>query len=61
MMNVKREAVVQLGLLPFHSITAVLATFMISLSGGHTTVVVPRFDLRLFLEIVPKYKVGTDV
>ena len=58
-MYVEREGVVQLGLLPFYHIYAVLVTFVASLSWGQTTVVVPGFDPRLFLEIVPKYKVGS--
>jgi len=53
----EREGVVQIGLLPFYHIYAVMVTFMMSLSWGQTTVVVPGFDPRLFLEIVPKYKV----
>jgi len=53
----EREGVIQIGLLPFYHIYAVMVTFMMSLSWGQTTVVVPGFDPRLFLEIVPKYKV----
>jgi len=54
----EREGVIQLGLLPFYHIYAVMVTFVMSLSWGQTTVVVPGFDPRLFLEIVPKYKVS---
>ena len=54
----QREGVVQLGLLPFYHIYAVMATFMTSLSWGHTSVIVPGFDPRVFLEVVPKFKVG---
>jgi len=56
-MYVEREGAVNLGLLPFYHIYAVLVTFLSSLSWGQTTVVIPGFDPRLFLEIVPKYKV----
>jgi len=48
---------VQLGLLPFYHIYAVMATFITSLSRGQTSVIVPGFDPRVFLEVVPKYKV----
>ena len=57
----EREGVIQLGLLPFYHIYAVMVTFVMSLSWGQTTVVVPGFDPRLFLELVPKYKVGSLV
>ena len=52
-----REGVVQLGLLPFYHIYAVMASFLSSLAWGQTSVIVPGFDPRNFLEIVPKYKV----
>ena len=54
----EREGVVQLGLLPFYHIYAVMATFVTSLSRGQTSVIVPGFDPRVFLEVVPKFKVG---
>jgi len=53
-----REGVVQLGLLPFYHIYAVMATFITSMSRGQTSVIVPGFDPRVFLEVVPKFKVG---
>ena len=57
----EREGVVQLGLLPFYHIYAVMATFITSLSWGQTSVIVPGFDPRVFLEVVPKYKVGCQL
>lgn len=54
----QREGVVQLGVLPFYHIYSVMATFMTSLAWGQTSIIVPGFDPRLFLEVVPKHKVN---
>jgi acyl-CoA synthetase (AMP-forming)/AMP-acid ligase II len=56
-----REGIVQLGLLPFYHIFAVIASFVSTFYRGQTTVVVPGFDPRVFLEVVPKYKINLTV
>lgn len=53
-----REGVVQLGLLPFYHIYALIVSFLSTFYKGQTTVVVPGFDPRVFLESIPKYKVN---
>jgi acyl-CoA synthetase (AMP-forming)/AMP-acid ligase II len=55
----EREGAMQLGILPFYHIYSIIATFLSGLAWGQTTVVLPGFDPRLFLEVVPKYKVIT--
>jgi acyl-CoA synthetase (AMP-forming)/AMP-acid ligase II len=54
-----RDGVVQLAVLPFYHIFAVITTFVNSLAWGQTSVVVPGFDPRVFLEVVPKFKVDS--
>lgn len=53
-----REGVVQLGVLPFYHIYAVMASFLTTFYKGQTTVVIPGFDPYVFLEVIPKYKVN---
>ena len=56
----ERENTIQLGLLPFYHIYAFIVYFMCGLSWGQTTVVIPGFDPKLFLETIQKYKVTWD-
>lgn len=53
----EREGTVNLGLLPFYHIFAIVVNFMGALSWGQTTVIIPGFDPQLFIETIQKYKV----
>lgn len=53
----EREGIVQLGVLPFYHVFAIMANIFSSLAWGQTTIVVPGFEPKLFLEAIQKYRV----
>lgn len=53
-----REGMTQLGVLPFYHIYAFMLNIIASLAWGQTTVVVPGFEPKLFLESIEKYRVN---
>lgn len=44
--------------LPFYHIFAAVGTFVTALAWSETSVIIPGFDPRHFLEVIPKYKVN---
>ena len=56
----EREGAIQLGLLPFYHIFAIIVNFMSSLAWGQTSVIMPNFEPKMFLETIQKYKVTQD-
>ena len=51
------EADVTMAVLPFFHIYGMVVIMMLGLANGGTIVVMPRFDLEEFLELVQKYRV----
>ena len=54
------EKDVYVAFMPFFHIYGIMAVMNLSLTGGCTTVVLPRFDLEEYLSTVQKYKVTSS-
>jgi 4-coumarate--CoA ligase len=53
----ERDRTINLALLPFYHIYAIVISFLGSLSCGETSVIIPEFNPQLFIDMIQKYKV----
>ncbi|ESO00560.1 hypothetical protein HELRODRAFT_185750 [Helobdella robusta] len=53
-----RDVEKHLGLLPFYHIFGIIVHCICSMKDGQTTVIIPAFDPKIFLDCIQRYKIG---